>query len=340
MLIKHSIDVYLCQLCAQIMDFCQTNSFLLLFGILLTPQENLLPEMAWVVDAFYKQSSADLALWCLVHTCCVYRPMWFDWDWWQTFRWVCWWEDVSVRLMDLSSPSVCTYRGVHIWPNYLGSVWVDSSFRAEGDSQETASSLIPPLQIQLSCPCFSLSLLHSPPPVRSSSSLLWVHRYSKDIHGGVLNIPRQTLNALKSSSLLESLELHVILFILSDNSLFLFDKTINIIYRMWVISVSESKCCFPLKFIKLLLILSSTCQQTVCSLVFLDIKRIEGKSNTADSIWQNGTMSHQQSDCGFTFLWQISITEHLKQLTDAHRDFGLRHGEYNQNVIIKINIIW
>lgn len=276
------------------MDFCQTNSFfVVIWNFSDTPRE-CLPEIAWVVDAFYKQSWADLDLWCLVHTRCVYRPMWFDWDRWQTFRWVCGWEEVSVRVMDLSSPSVCTYGGVHIWPNYLSSVWVDSSFRAEGDSQETASSLIPPLQIQLSCPCFSLSLLHSPPPsVCSSSSLLWVHKYSKDIHGGVLNIPLQTLNALKSSSLLESLELHVILLILSDNSLFLFDKTINIIYRMWVISVSESKCCFPLKFIKLLLILSPTCQQTVCSLVFLDIKRIEGKSNTAESIWQNGTMSHQ-----------------------------------------------
>lgn len=29
------------------------------------------------------------------------------------------------------------------------------------------------------------------------------------------------------------------------------------------------------------------------------------------------------------FLHQISVTEHLKQLTDAHRDFGLLHGESN-----------
>lgn len=65
---------------------------------------------------------------------------------------------------------------------------------------------------------------------------------------------------------------------------------------------------------------------------FWDIN-IEAKSNTAESSWQNGTMSLQQSDCVFIFLWQISITEHLKQLTDAHRDFGLRHGEYNHNVI-------
>lgn len=27
------------------------------------------------------------------------------------------------------------------------------------------------------------------------------------------------------------------------------------------------------------------------------------------------------------FVRQISVTEHLKQLTDAHRDFGLLHGE-------------
>lgn len=110
-----------------------------------------------MIDAFYNQSSADLDLWCLVHTRHTHRcgligigdePS----D-----------GSVSVRLMDLSSPSVCTYRGMHIWPNYLSSVWADSSFRAEGDSQETASSLIPPLQIQLSCRCFSLSLLHSLP---------------------------------------------------------------------------------------------------------------------------------------------------------------------------------
>lgn len=44
---------------------------------------------------------------------------------------------------------------------------------------------------------------------------------------------------------------------------------------------------------------------------------------------------HLESDCGFIFLRQISITERLKQLADAHRDFGLRHGEYNNNLIIE-----
>lgn len=50
-------------------------------------------------------------------------------------------------------------------------------------------------------------------------------------------------------------------------------------------------------------------------------------------VWDQMFQYHiQQSNYVFLFHCQISITEHLKQLTDAHRDFGLRHGEYSNTL--------
>lgn len=36
----------------------------------------------------------------------------------------------------------------------------------------------------------------------------------------------------------------------------------------------------------------------------------------------------------FSPLSQISINEHLKQLTDAHGDFGLTHGNYTAYLVV------
>lgn len=156
----------------------------------------------------------------IVHTRCVYGSMWFDWDRWGAFRWICPWEGASV-LVDGLILTFCVYlqRRAHLAQLSqlsLGRQLIESWRTLTGDcilsNSSTTNSIILPVLFFV-----SPSL---PPSIRSSSSLLWVHKYSKDIHGGILQIPRQTLNALKSSSLLESLELHVFLFILSDSSLF------------------------------------------------------------------------------------------------------------------------
>lgn len=145
----------------------------------------------------------------------THTPMWFDWDWWRTFRWIC---QCAVDGLILT---FCVYLQRHahlaqLSQLSLGRQLIQSWRRLTGDcilsNSSSANSIILPVLFFV-----SPSL---PPSVHSFSSLLWVYKYRKDIHGGVLNIPRQTLTSLKSSSLLDSLELHFILFIHSDNKLF------------------------------------------------------------------------------------------------------------------------
>lgn len=194
------------------LSYKQFLFFFVIWNFADAPRE-CLPEIAWMIDAFYNQSSADLDLWCLVHT--RHTPMWFDWDWWRTFRWIC---QCAVDGLLLT---FCVYLQRHahlaqLSQLSLGRQLIQSWRRLTGDcilsnSSSTNSIILPVLFF------VSPSL---PPSVHSFSSLLWVYKYRKDIHGGVLNIPRQTLTSLKSSSLLDSLELHFILFIHSDNKLF------------------------------------------------------------------------------------------------------------------------
>lgn len=116
-------------------------------------QENVITKIAWMVGVFSKRRAGpSLSLFTLkdysqVQFSCwgkgsilhfifpflctesqstsfigsrILRLMWCDQ--WQAFRWICSWEEVSGLLMDFSSPSACTCRGVQICSNYLNSI--------------------------------------------------------------------------------------------------------------------------------------------------------------------------------------------------------------------------
>lgn len=73
-----------------------------------------------------------------------------------------WWDSVSSRWTLAPLPCLYLQRRADLAQLSLNSISTDSSFPAEGDSPETASSLIPALQIQLSAPRLSLPTPHPP----------------------------------------------------------------------------------------------------------------------------------------------------------------------------------
>lgn len=179
--------------------------------------------------------------------------------------------------------AVCTYTAVLIWHNYLNSISIDSSFTAEGDSRETASSLIPPLQIQLSLPCLSLRLL-----------------------------PFLSL----------SLRLAILLPLLAI-SLYFFYRHIPCHCSQWYTHTITPYVHPPLHFKAI----HHFQEASGLKFFFLAIIMIDWSIN--QSIHRSINQSVHLNAFLYIFLYQISINEHLKQLTDAHRDFSLLHGEWN-----------